>query len=100
MSLLVVSSGIFLRFLNECHSIGRDAFHATRKAEPLSGGGLDGYGIRVTAYDRRHRLLHLWYVGIHLGPLSTDGGIDVDQPLTLRSNEFNSLPENNLAVHA
>ena len=61
---------------NKRHGVGRDAFFAPREAEPFGGGGLDGDLAGRNAHDLGHARLHFRDVGIELGLLGADGGVE------------------------
>lgn len=68
---------------DEDDGVGGDAFFATGEAEAFGGGGLDADVVRVGADDAGETLLHLGYVGVHLGALGADGGVEVDEAVAL-----------------
>ena len=86
--------------LDEYDGIGGDTLLATREAQFLRGRGLDGDIIDITAADGCHTLLHLGDMGIHLRTLSTDGGVDIHQMITLGGYQFYGLLQDDLTVHA
>ena len=88
-----------LIFLDEHHGIGGDTFLTTREAELLSGCGLDGDIVLVTADDLCHTRLHLGDMGIHLGALGADGGIDIHEAIALCSYQLDGFLQDDLTVH-
>ena len=88
-----------LLFLYQADGVGGDAFLAACEAEFLGSGGLDGDIILIAAADLGHTSLHGGDVGIHLGTLGTDGGIDVHQMIALCGNQGDGVAEDDLAVH-
>ncbi len=87
-------------FLDECNGICGDALLASSKAQLFGCCSLDADGIYITADDVRHALLHLWDVWVHLGALSTDGGIDIHQLVTFGSYQLNRFLKDNLTIHS
>ena len=71
----------------------------TYEAEALGGSGLDADLIGLAADDLGHHALHLRYMGIELGLLSTDGGIYVSKGETIGRNEIDGFLQYDLAVH-
>ena len=87
-------------FLYQADGVGGDALLAACEAEPFGGRGLDGDIVLVAATDLCHTGLHGRDVGIHLGALGADGGVDVHQTVAFCGNQGDGVAEDDLAVHA
>ena len=86
--------------VNQAGGVGGDALHAACEAEALGGGGFDGDVALPDAHEGREGALHSGYVGVELGLLRADSGVDVSHAVALCSEECHHLLENHLAVHA
>ena len=77
--LVRVVASLFLCLFNQHHSISRDTFFATGKAQFLGSGSFDRDIIFVAANHLGHAGFHFGDVWVHLWALGADSGINVHQ---------------------
>ena len=72
-----------INIFNQAHDIGGDALLTAGEAEAFGSGGLDGHISLGDAHHASQHTLHGGDVGIELGLLGTDSGIDVSDAIAL-----------------
>ena len=87
-----------LLLLDQHGGIGTDALLPTGEAQLLGGGGLDGDVVGISTHHFGQDRFHLRDMGIQLGMLRTDRGVDIAQLITRLTNQGHRLTQEDLAV--